>query len=502
MGKWSQIAQSQQGNQSESKWRQLAQPQQSNLTQEQNYELPMGEGFVETLLKEQPEESYVKETIKNIPKSAVDYASDMIGPITHPKQTAEAMVNLALGVVEKFPGGRYLTVGPEYDLPESPNKRSAAVNSTMEYFSGRYGSWDGFKEAVKNDPVGVTADLASVLSGSGSAIKGVENVSKINSLKKAGETLSKTGAFVDPLGAISAFGQASVRKIIPEKSASRLYEGAAKFSTTLNTKQRSKLIKTALDKQIMPTFNGLVKVGKQIEDLNFEISQVINEAANTGQKISVGRLTRGFQELKKNSRFSGQPQKAQRAVKNIRKEIVETNTIYFDGEPVGMKSFTPKEAQKLKQNIYKELESYYSRVTNNPVSVKAQKLIARNAKEAIEKIVPEIKQLNKNDGDLLALRKEIDKVAPRIANRDLLSLGTTAKAAGGGVVFGKTGILLGLSLGLLDSQPIIKARLALIIHKLKTRGIKVNQTAALARLTSYQTGAITEEIQENAPKDF
>jgi len=64
---------------------------------------------------------------------------------------------------------------------------------------------------------------------------------------------------------------------------------------------------------------------------------------------------------------------------------------------------TPDEAQKLKQRIYRELQSYYEKHKATPAKTEMRKAIARNARKLIEEIIPEIKQLNQKEGALIEL---------------------------------------------------------------------------------------------------
>ena len=57
-------------------------------------------------------------------------------------------------------------------------------------------------------------------------------------------------------------------------------------------------------------------------------------------------------------------------------------------------SLTPKEVQALKQNIYRDTQSLYSKASQAPIKGRAKQSIARSAKESLELIHPEIKNLN------------------------------------------------------------------------------------------------------------
>ena len=109
---------------------------------------------------------------------------------------------------------------------------------------------------------------------------------------------------------------------------------------------------------------------------------------------------------------------------------------------------------------------------------------------------PEIKQINKKDGDLIALKNELEEAAATVSRGDLLRFGMLAKAGRGGAVAGKPGILGGLALGMLDSYPWLKARLAIIIHKMNKRGLYVRRTPAVLRLMGAEAEQAREQITE------
>lgn len=473
--KWGQIAQQvepQQEDATQGKWRSLANQLQEHEKTEPQEDMEWGEVALKAL--------------KNVPSSGVQFAKDVATPFIHPIDTANAIINMTLGLIEKVPGARYLTPGPAYDLKGKVDPRKEAIDGAIEYFTDRYGSIQGFKKAVSEDPVGVGTDFASVLTGGGAAVKGVGKVSKLKGVEKVGNAISKVGLNLEPYN-VAKLPIRAGRKLIPKALPSRLYESATKMSTAIPKEHRIKITNVALDNQIMPTYKGLDKINDSVNAINDKIIGLIDESSATGRVIPIKTLFEDFGNLREQAKLSGKPMQARNAINNIQKQIILANTVIKNNEKA-VRKLTPKQTQRLKQNIYKEISSYYSSVANSPASVKAQKAVARRAKVALEELIPEIKGLNRAEGDLLALKKEIDKAATRIANRDILSLGTTAKAAGGGVVAGAPGLAAGLALGILDSQPVIKARLALLLHKMKERGMKVRITPTVARLLSAEIG--------------
>ena len=489
--KWRQMAKEAESQKPyESKWKKMAKGSSLNPEVSEPVSDP---GFIGTILNDQGSKetaSSIKETVGNIPGGLKKYGEEIIYPFAHPVNTAESIVNLAVGVMQKLPGGVYITPGPDYDIAGQPNKGEQAINAVVDDLKETYGSKEKFLRAVKKDPVRIAADLSAVLMGGGGILQKTGKVSRVTKLQEAGKILTKTGAFLDPLN-IATTPMRGLKSLIPKDMALKFYESAAKFPSSIRNEQN--VIKTALEHQIMSTFTGLIKLGHKLDNINTKISTIIDEAANTGQRIRVSSLLKDFGELKEHARLSFKGKSKIAEIDNIKQQLIDTNSrILPDGTKV-LIPLTVKQAQKLKQNIYKEFETYYARANSTPISARSAKLLAKNTKKEIEVIIPEIKQLNKNDGDLIALRKAIDKVAPRIGRRDFVSLGTTVKTSAGGALLGPPGLVGGFLIGMLDSQPIIKARVALLIHKMKQKGINVRMTPTVLRILSYETGRTLHE---------
>lgn len=417
---------------------------------------------------------------KTLGKSAYQYGSDIVGAIKHPVETGKAVMKTAVGAAEKLVPG------------EHPYEEYADL--FVDIMKNRYGTVENFKRTLAEDPVGVTADLASLFMAGGTVVRGMGMGTKVSA---AGAKVAKLGAAMEPLNVAARGVAAPVRaglKLIPESfklSPSKMYRSAVKFSTTLSENERLALARTALDEQIMPTLAGMEKLTDRITDISTRIDDLIEKASINGQKMPVKDLFKEFDILKKEAlSTSGKPIKAEKAIERVRTEIIKAN------EKLGRKELTPLEAQALKKKIYRELESFYSRVRELPASVDAQMAVARATKEFLEEAIIDekgrsvIKQLNKEDGALIELRKHLDRPASRISNRDIWGLGMTTKMGLGGLVGhgiagGGAGTIggtaTGLVLGLLDT-PQAKSGLAIFLNRLQKRGIKVRMTPTLARL--------------------
>ena len=414
---------------------------------------------------------------KNVPQSAKEYATNMYQALRHPVDTGEAIGHLFAGIVQKIAPG----------VQEDEKYANAFAGAMM----ARYGSVDDFKKTLSQDPVGVITDVASLLMAGGAAVKGVGAGTKVG---KAGAAIEKFGAGLDPLNIHKKIIMNPVAKtIIRERLPKKLYESGIKFSTTLSRQQKDKLINLGLQEGITPNVKGLTNLRDKIDILNNEIDSLIDTAQQTGRTIPITRLFDGFDDLIDNATLSSKPQTNINNILNIKKQITSVN------KKLARSELTPKEAQKLKRTIYRDLQSYYGKVKNSPASVEAQQKVAMNAKMALEEIVPDIKAVNRRDGDLIELYDAIERASSRIQNRDLIGIGAPIKGTMGGVFAGPGGAAVGVGLGILD-RPVVKSMIAIKLNKLRRKGYNIRNVPAAFRLGAVKSGETYYNIEDQINK--
>lgn len=140
--------------------------------------------------------------LRNAPKSAVEFAGNVITPIIHPVNTFTGLGDVLGGIMEPItPDFLY---GKEA-LVSAKNARSGVV----DFFTNRYGGYENLKRTVAEDPVGFLGDLSTVLTG-GAAATG-----KLGAASTSG-VLSKTAAYTNPLSPIAATSKYAYGKLVPQ----------------------------------------------------------------------------------------------------------------------------------------------------------------------------------------------------------------------------------------------------------------------------------------------
>jgi hypothetical protein len=143
--------------------------------------------------------SAIGETLSNVPRSAAHFAESVAQPILHPVETAENIGRIGKGVMQK------LGVISGKDATQYADAVGKALVD-------RYGSKDAILKTIVVDPVGIAADVATVLSAGGSlAVRapgllrmiGADTGRAGEAVAAAGRGVSAVGNAVNPLSVVT-----------------------------------------------------------------------------------------------------------------------------------------------------------------------------------------------------------------------------------------------------------------------------------------------------------
>lgn len=136
------------------------------------------------------------EAIKNLPESAWKFGVGVTSPIHSPLETGAAIGSLGKGLYSKAKG-----LFTEQD-PVEKAKAEAVVNALGADYAKRFGSWQGFKEGLARDPVGMLGDISTPLTLGGGAAATAPSV-----IGKAGKAASTVGKYIDPFTPVVLAGR-------------------------------------------------------------------------------------------------------------------------------------------------------------------------------------------------------------------------------------------------------------------------------------------------------
>ena len=141
------------------------------------------------------------QAISNTPASAKRFAGGLYEAITSPIQTAKGVLDIGAGALQKaLPESAVNFINQFEGNPAAAARAVEAANAAGGLIKDRYGSYEGIKRTLAEDPVGAAADLSTLLTGGSMASARVApGLSK---------TLQTASVATNPLSAITKPAQA------------------------------------------------------------------------------------------------------------------------------------------------------------------------------------------------------------------------------------------------------------------------------------------------------
>lgn len=135
--------------------------------------------------------------IKNLPSSAANAVMGIGHAITHPMEA----LDVGAGELQKIlPNSVVSAVNSIDPNPDSGQRALNAATAVNNVYKNRYGSLQGFKNDLANDPASILMDAATVASFGGGALSKAGEVSNALDASRLGSALSKSGSILTTAG--------------------------------------------------------------------------------------------------------------------------------------------------------------------------------------------------------------------------------------------------------------------------------------------------------------
>lgn len=136
------------------------------------------------------------EALINLPSSAVKFAGGLYEAVTSPVQTAKGLLDLGAGALQNITPQVVKDFVNRFETnPEAAQRAVGVANAVGGEYAKRYGSVEGFKEALATDPVGVASDFSTLLSGGAMATT--------KAAPAASKALSTAAAYTNPAALVT-----------------------------------------------------------------------------------------------------------------------------------------------------------------------------------------------------------------------------------------------------------------------------------------------------------
>lgn len=399
------------------------------------------------------------EMLGNIPESAKQVATDTAEAVMNPIDSAQGIGSVLTGYAEKFsniirsklPNDSklmelsdfsrkfYMAIINTFLGNELGDTNTPSADAMNQHFIDRYGSVDQALETLEKDPAGALLDAASVFSvGAGAA----------------GKARTLAG------------------KAIPEGLPKHMYESAAKFTTT--RKDGGVNVQALLDEGIPLTPKGVQKLENLITAINGQIDNILKNSKNANTKVPTDFIMARMDALKNSYINTVEGQKDRGIIEKIVdgfKDELESN---------GKTHMTISELNDFKKNTYGKVTDWNPAKGNKrKTKDQAFKELSAGARDVVESMEPETKNLNQRQAPLLDSREKLQRAVSRIENRDTIGMGDLVKLGmfgGGGTgigslvdaggIGGGIGTAIGATTAALG-RPTTKANLAIALNNMR-----------------------------------
>lgn len=431
------------------------------------------------------EENLLSGTAKalgNLPSSTYQLGKNVVSAVVNPIETGKSIVSLVKGVgakagelalektgigqsiLEKANQSRIARGLPElkkdeagnFQVEETPELQT--INNVTKFVTDRYGSLDKFKETAIEDPAGVLADLATIISGGGAAVTKVGTVSKIADVAKVGSQITKVGQALEPVTAISkTLGKG--KDII---AGSKVGQITKEIIPTGKEMQRNQVVK-ALDLTQGDVANITKSTGNDVTDFIVSKNLIKNTPEEVADSLNdIRKTTKELRnsEIKKvtNTYTKDQIPGAIKGLEEIKKGV--SDIAGLEDEVTKIDNLLEKEAFTLEdiqlaKDLIDDNSNIYSKIGDVKSSATARGLdkIRKEVRKFIEDEVTtatqgatDIKKLNNDIQTSYAIEDAINTRATRNLTRQKISLSDIMVGLGGSAAFSPA-VGLGLYIG-------------------------------------------------------
>lgn len=146
------------------------------------------------------------QAIKNAPSSAVRFAGGLYDVITSPVQTAKGVLDIGAGAIQSVLPQTVVDFVNRFEAnPEAGRQVVEAARAAGGVLADRYGSYEGIKRTLAEDPVGALADLSTLLTGGAGVARGVSKFAP--AAAPAAAALERGAVVTNPLSAVTVPAQ-------------------------------------------------------------------------------------------------------------------------------------------------------------------------------------------------------------------------------------------------------------------------------------------------------
>lgn len=475
--------------------------------------------------------------IGNVPSSAVGLVKSVGTAVLNPIDTIKSVGNIIKGAGAKVGETLLEDTSIGQSLLQKANERRIAagmqpmitnekgkiqvdetpelkvINQVGKFVSDRYGTLDKFKETVIEDPVGVLADISTVLSGGATAATKVGTVSKVGSISNIGTKLSKAAQLTEPINAITKTTGATT-KAISDSTLGRVVKEVMPTPSKLTEGQVTKALDltqgdlTSISKKTGNNVTDFIVKNNLIKDTPEAVAESLNDLRKTQKELKATEIA------KVNNIYT--PEQVPSVMKGLDTILQGVDNVAglenVANEIKTLKSkkqFTLEDIQNA-QYLIDENSNIYSKIGDVKSSSTARGLdkLRQDIRSFIETEVDNatggqtnIRQINNDIQTSYAIEDAIKNRATRNSTRSMLSLGDYASIGIGTTISPTVGIGFYIGKKVMET-PAFRLAFVKVLNKQPINTVKRIVSEVKNKNVSPQVQKAISKIADEARKNI
>jgi len=373
----------------------------------------------------------VGQAITNIPSSAGNLVSGLYHAVTNPVQTASGIMDVAAGGLQNaMPKSVVDFVNKFESNPEAAQRAVIAANEAGGALKQRYGSVEGIKNTIANDPVGAMADLSTLITGAGGLARGgaigfnaipksAPSIKTVSGLNTTADILGKAADVTNPINAMVK---------LPSKAydlAGALTKQGLALKTGVGTEPITQAVKAGQEGNatFLENMRGTVPITQVLDDAKTNLAKMnldkqaeyrsgMGNIKGDTSVLDFAGIDKAIKDAESMAYFKGKvkDKTAATVLDNIKTKVAD----WKKSDPA--EYHTPEGMDNLKQSLW---EDFGKLGMEEKTAYSTGKQVYDAVKKEISNQAPEYSKVMKNYTDATEQIKEIERA---------LSLGQKASA--------------------------------------------------------------------------
>jgi len=379
--------------------------------------------YIPAVQTQQPEQKSLGGFIGNVGKSAGNLVASTASAIVNPVETVKNLISAV-----KDP------------------------QTLIDYYKNRYGK--DLTETLYSDPVGVLADLSTVVGGAGAIAKGVGTVSKLGKVGQVADTLSNVSRATDPFRAVTktagkigdVISDTSIGNKLKVSNIGQKIEQSGKDFTKKGYGQNSTVAK--FEDKYRPVSDVITEYGlygKNTDKLDTVLNSLQNEFDDIAKKSGrtanandlLGKISDKIDELN-NSGFVEDKSLA-KALSARTQELIKSGKL-SNVNDVG-------ELTTLRKGFDKRIGTYATDATKKGANQLMREALTNTVRDATGDLTTPsgntLQQTGNKLSELYAFKPIIKQASQRGQTSRAFPLGKVATTTTGGIAAGPVGAVVG-----------------------------------------------------------